>query len=98
MGFVCVSEGYGPRVYNNCVDAEDAAVTYAEQCDDEAAEGPTERVVFVCDVDDPDGEIVTVDIEYEWQPVYSSAESDEEPSAALLAEIAKEIAAQKGGA
>lgn len=87
MPFVCVSDGHVARVYSESVDAEDAAVSYAQHCDDRMGEGPTERVVFVRDAHDPDAEVIAVAIEYEMEPVYYAAECDAEASAAVIAAL-----------
>lgn len=91
MRFACVTDGHGPRVYSDywSADESDVAAEYAERCDDDDAEGPTERVVFVRDLDVPGAAIVAVSITYEISPTYYGEACDDEPDDDLRAELDK---------
>lgn len=90
MSWVCVSDGCAPRVYSETDgDAEDVAIQYAEHCD-RTGDGPSARVVFVRDLNDPDAETIAVSVNVEMEPVYCAAECDDEPSAAMLEALDKE--------
>lgn len=87
--FICASDGCSPRVYDDfwSEDPIDVAAEYAEFCDEGWGEGPSKRVVFVRDLDDPVAKIVAVSVDYEMEPVYSGAECNDEPPASVTEDI-----------
>lgn len=89
MRFACATDGCRPHVYDEfwSDDPVDVAAEYAELCDERWGEGPSERVVFVRDLDDPAAKIVAVSVDYEMEPVYSGAECDDEPTASVIEDI-----------
>jgi len=91
MRFACVCDGYTPRVFENywSADESDVAADYAEHLDSNVdGEGPTERVVFVRDLDVPGAAIVAVSVGYEMRPHYYGEASDDEPDARTLRDLA----------
>lgn len=89
MRFVCVSDDGDARVYDDywSDDPVHVATEHAEHCDEQGGEGPSERVVYVRDLDDPDGKVVAVSVGYEMEPVYTGCKSNNVPDASLLKEM-----------